>query len=264
MPPSSSPDPAPAPDLFQPTLPRGLFALAVAIAAFWLPQQIPLEYYPLNNPSSGLQYLEITCASNVRSETNFYLNTGRGFNDLERIQFPIGPSTMAYTYTFPLPDAPLFDLRFDPLIGGPGEFTVTNFRIINRRGEEIRRFDPKQFYAVRQIASVVPLAKGWKLVIGSFGDPNLKVRLDGPVIAEGMNERNLKRCLLSTGYLAMMLWILLLAVFFAFVGNRDARAIRRAVAFLLFLAVCFSFVGNRGLIKNSVRYARVAASFASP
>jgi hypothetical protein len=261
----SSPPPARSspPDLFQPTLPRCLLAAGVAIASFYLPQEIPLEYYPLNNPSSGLQYLEITCAANVRSETNFYLNTGRGFNEFDKIQFPIGPSTMAYTYTFPLPDAPLFDLRLDPLLNGAGEFTITNFRIINRRNEEIRRFTPAQFYGAHQIKEIVPLKEGWKLVVSQSDDPHVQIRLDGPVIAEGMNERNLKRCLLSTGYLAVMLWIVLLAVFFAFLGNRTRRSALQAIAFLLFLAFCFSFVGNRGLIKNSVRYDRVAASVSS-
>ena len=57
-------------------------------SASLLPQEVPLEYYPLNNPSSGLNYLEITCAANVQGETNVYLDNGRGFNELEKIRWP--------------------------------------------------------------------------------------------------------------------------------------------------------------------------------
>jgi hypothetical protein len=132
--------PVSATDPFQPTWRRGLLAMAVAVMGFLLPQGIPLEYYSLNHPSSGLNYLEITCAANVQGEAQVYLDTGRGFNELERIRWPISPSPSAYTYTFPLPDAPLLKLRLDPFISGAGEFTITHFRIINRRGDEIHRF----------------------------------------------------------------------------------------------------------------------------
>jgi hypothetical protein len=71
-----------------------------------------------------------------------------------------------------------------------------------------------------------------------------------------MNHRNLLRCLLSTGYLSMMLWIILLAVFFAFRRPEPWRTTVASMAFLALLAVLFSFVGNRGLIRNSIHYAR--------
>jgi hypothetical protein len=244
------------PDPFQPTWCRGLLAIVVAVVGFRLPQAVPLEYYPLNNPSSGLNYLEITCAANVQGETDVYLDNGRGFNELEKIRWPIGPSQSAYTYTFPLPDAPLRHLRLDPFVSGAGEFMVTNFRIINRRGEEIYRFTKDDFQPSHQIDAIIPTSDGWKLVVKApADDPYSQIKLARPIIPQGMNERNLKRCLLSSSYLALMLWILLLAVYFALRLHRDGRMIARAVVFLAFVAVLFSLVGNRGLIKNSMRYA---------
>jgi len=229
----------------------------VAVIGFLLPQQVPLEYYSLNNPSSGLNYLEITCAANVLGETDVYLDNGRGFNELEKIRWPIGSSQTAYTYTFPLPDAPLLNLRLDPFISGAGEFTITNFRIINRRGEEIHRFMKEDFQPSHQIDAIITTSDGWKLVVGAQADdPHSQIRLTRPIVPEGMNERNLERCFISSSYLALMLWILLLAVYFALRLHRDGRAIVRAVVFLAFVALLFSFVGNRGLIKNSIRYAR--------
>jgi hypothetical protein len=238
-----------------------LLVVAVAAVGFLLPQAVPLEYYSLNNPSSGLNYLEITCAANVQGETDVYLDTGRGFNELEKIRLPIGPSTSAYTYTFPLPDAPLHNLRLDPFVSGAGEFTITNFRIINRRSAEIHRFTKEDFQPTHQIDAITPTNGGWKLVVkASADDPYSQLRLVRPIIPEGMNERNLKRCLLSWSYLALMLWILLLAVHFALRLHRDRRTAARAVIFLVFIALLFSFVGNRGLIKNSIRYARYVQS----
>ncbi len=250
-------------DPFQPTWIRVLVAVIIATAAYFVPQEIPLEYYPLNNPSSGLQYLEITCAANVNGETQIYLDLGRGFNELDKIRLPIGPSEMAFTYTFPLQDAPLMGLRLDPFVSGAGEFTVTNFRIINRREEELRRFTKDSFFAMNQIDSIAPLEKGWKLIIKpGANDPYANIQLDRPAVPEGMNERNLKRCLLSVGYLTLMLWILLLAVYFALRFGSGWRLVLRACAFLALIAFVFAIAGNRGLIKNSLFYAKKADQIA--
>ncbi len=246
-------------DVFRPTWRRGLLAAVLAAGAFLLPQQIPLEYYSLNNPSAGLNYLEITCAANVQGEAQVYLDTGRGFNELEKIRLPIGPSQSPYTYTFPLPDAPLSGLRLDPFISGAGEFTIAGFRIINRRGDQIQRFTRDDFALSRQIDAIVPAGNGWKLVVtGKAAAPYAQIKLARPIIPEGMNERNFKRCLLSSGYLALMLWIFLLAAYFALRMHRKARAIARVCAFLAMIALFFSLAGNRGLIKNSLRFARLS------
>ena len=241
--------------LFRFTWPRGLM-LSVAVAVgFLVPQGVPLEYASLNNPSSGLQYLEMTCASNVAGSTGIFLDFGRGFNELEKIQIPIGPSETAYTYTFPLLDAPLMGMRIDPFERGAGELTIRNFRIINRRGEEILRFAAADFLDLHQMR-VTRLSEGWKLTTDPASeDPRAAVHLSRAVVAEGMNERNAKRCLISAGYLTMMLWILLLAVYFTFWEQRPVSRCLGEITFLVVIALLFSLVGNRGLIKNSMRYA---------
>ena len=75
-----------------------------------------------------------------------------------------------------------------------------------------------------------------------------------------MNERNLRRCLLSWGYLAGMLWLLLLIAWITLFRTRRWAEMSRTPAFLALLALLFSGVGNRGLIKNSI----VAAHFVPP
>jgi len=247
-------------DPFQPTWPRVLMAVAVAAIGFALPQEVPLEYYSLNNPSSGLQYLEITCAANTTGLVEIFLNTGRGYNSIETIQWPISPSDMAYTYTFPLADAPLIGLRLTPFEKGAGELTITSFRIINRRGQEIHRFTMDDFQLSHQIAAIAPTREGWKVVTTPPATNSYtEIKLARPLVAEGMSSRNFQRCLLSWGYLSLMIWILLLAVYFALRCSASFRGVLCACVFLALVAVLFSAVGNRGLIRNSIRFAGFAA-----
>jgi hypothetical protein len=255
MPDFSDDEPKETPDLFRPTFWRCVIGAVAAFAAFFVPQEIPLEWYPLNNPSSGLRYLEIKCAANTTGNVQIFLNTGRGINELEKIAFPIGPSEMTFTYTFPLADAPLQEMRLDPL-DKPGELLVEGFRLINRRGEELRRFTIDDFRSQYGLSAIEPTQHGWKMIVNDPHGGRVHIDFSHFSDPEGMNERNFKRCLLSTSYLAMMLWIILLAVFFAFRAPEAWSKTFRSMAFLAWLGIVFAFVGNRGLIRNSIRYAR--------
>jgi hypothetical protein len=245
------------PDPFRPTWSRGLFAVVVAAGAFLLPQEAPLVFYPLNDPSRGVLQLQITCQASTESSTQIFYDLGQGFNEFHSIRWPIAPSRQPYTYTFPLPDAPLRGLRLDPL-GKPGTLIITNLRILERRGGEIRRFTRESFLRPGvEIAAVTPTANGWEVVTTpGAADPQCYLEFGAPIIPEGMNGRNLQRCLLSWSYLAMMLWILLLAVYFVLVRDGSLRKIARTAVFMAGVALLFSLVGNRSLIKDSIRYAR--------
>ena len=258
--------------LFQPSWRRGLLAAVLAAGAFLVPQEAPLAYYPLNNPSN-VYYLEITCQASAEGTTRIFYDLGNGFNDLNSITIPIGPSSQPFTYTFPLPDAPIVALRIDPL-DKPGELLITNFRIYDRRGREFRRFTRESVVRTREIADVAPATDGWKLVTTADAkNSSALFEMPAPLLPEGMSERNLERCLLSWSYLTLMLGIILLAVHFVVAwkppntdGNaNNADAGPKAFGwwahsvpswcFIAFIAMLFSAVGNRGLIKDSVRYA---------
>lgn len=200
-------------DAFRPTWRRIAAAAVVVVGAFLLPQEAPLEYYPLNHPSD-VYYLEITCQASVESETRIYFDTGSFFNELQCIRWPIAPSLQPYTYTFPLWDAPLRAIRLEPLRRA-GELLVTNMRIYTRSGREIKRFVRDDFDATHELAGIVPAPEGWKFVTTpNATHPYSHCGFFPPIVPDGMNTRNLQRCLLSWSYLAGMLWILLLAVFF--------------------------------------------------
>lgn len=271
---------------FKPTWGRGLFALALAIAGFLLPQEVPLEWYPLNEPGTDINYLEISCAANVTGEVQIWYDLARhGHQPIDSIRIPISPTTQTYTYTFPMPDAPIVEMRVLPPAKG-GELNIRQMRIINRRGEEIRRFTRDLFRPLNEIAAIAPTPEGWKLVsTPTATNPSTRIELFSSITPVGMDQRNLRRCLLSTGYLSMMLLILLLAVLFTFYRPTGlTRSTQRApsgegealgdlgvessdrksgwrdlllhVGFMACIAVMFAFVGNRGLIRNSVHYAR--------
>ena len=242
-------------DLIGRALPRILFGLFVSGIILLLPQKIPFEYFPLNNPSAGLQYLEMTCATDVKSISEIFLDTGRNFNDIEKIQWPMGPSDTVFTYTFPLPDAPLYRLRFVPFSAKPGKFTFVNFRIINRKRREIRSFTQDSFSRNNRGGSISNTIDGWQIGARDGEIPQFIIALTPPLFAEGMTMRNFQRSLISTSYLALMLWIVSLAVYLAFMSHRTPGAALGHIVFLFFLSICFSLVGNRGLIQNSVRSA---------
>lgn len=251
-------------DWFRPTWRRGLFALGLAAGAFLLPQEVPLEWYPLNNPGQDILYLEISCAADKTGDVQIFYNTTGGINEMDSIRFPISPTIQTYTYTFPLPDAPITELRLDPVAQG-GTLHIRQMRIIDRRGVERRRFTRDLLRPIAEIASVTPVPDGWKITsTPDARDPRARIELASPIIAKGINHRNLLRCLLSTGYLAGMLWILLLAVLFTFYRAPTWRDLLVHLGFMACMAALFAPAGNRGLIRNSIRYARYALPPTAP
>lgn len=237
-----------------------LVASVIAAGAFLLPQEAPLEWYPLNDPSPGTVQLEITCASNVDGTMQIFYDNGPR---MHRIDVPMAKTAATYTYVFPLPDAPLTALRIDPFIAGPGEFTVDRLRLIERHGTELLAFPIDSVTPNDGIKSIEPVGDGWKVTAAADSlDPYFSLQLPKPVIPAGMNSRNLQRCLLSTGYLAGMLWLILLIVLTILHRQEGARALFRPALFLAMLALLFGVVGNRGLIRESVQSARLATQLA--
>src|SRR6478736_6033214 len=98
-------------DWFGPTPGRLIFGAILAAIGFLLPQEVPLVWYPLNDPSPGTVQLEIACASSVDGTMQILYDNGPLAHT---INVPMVKSAATYTYVFPLPDAPLTALRIDP------------------------------------------------------------------------------------------------------------------------------------------------------
>ena len=248
---------SPDQNVFRPTWRRGFFAFILAAIGFLLPQEVPLEWCPLNEPGNDINYLEISYASDKAGDVQISYDLGQhGHQSIDTIRFSISPSDKTYTSSFPLPDAPIVALRVNPPTQG-GTLRIRQMRIINRRGEEIRRFTRDLFRAEHEIEAITPSIEGWKLTsTASATNPITRIELFSPIIPVGKDYRNLLRCLLSTGYLSMMLWILLLAVLFTFYRPTNWHVLFAHLGFMACLAILFAFVGNRGLIRNSIHYAR--------
>ncbi len=239
-----------APDHFAPSWLRFLFVVLLATGAFFIPQEIALEWYPLNNPGNDIHYLEATLRTSNTGTIRLVYDCGFGFVPPYDITIPVAPSDMAFTYTFPLPDGPVSKLFIDPP-DVAGELEFTRLRIINRREEEVRNFSPGEFKICPGL-QLQPTLHGWKLVADEKTSFDAGADVDFmPVRPVGMNLRNLKRCLLSWGYLSFMLWLIVLAIYFIFLDHRRGKDILRSTTFLLLVCALMSVVGNRGLIKNT-------------
>ncbi len=252
--PETAPD-AEAPEYFAPSWGRALFAALLAFLAFLLPQKIALEWYPLNEPGNDIHYLEATLRTSNTGNIRIIYDCGFGFVEPYNITIPVAPSDMAFTYTFPLPDAPLRKLYIDP-VDAPGELEFTRLRIINRREEEVRNFSPDEF-KISEGLRLEPTLHGWKLVATEATAFDAGADVDFlPVRPVGMNYRNVLRCLLSWSYLSFMLWLIVLAIYFATLRHRRGKDILRACAFLLLICCLMAFVGTRGMLKNTYRISK--------
>ncbi len=230
-------------------------AWLLSLGAFFVPQRIPLEWYPLNEPGNDIHYLEIKCAADADGWVTIWYDITHGWSDIDQIKFPISPTEQTYTYTFPLPDAPLTRLRMDTVAQG-GSLKVHHMRIINRRGEEVRNFPLESIEPITGIARVSPYPPGWTLhSIKNAVAAGVAFAPFPTIEPVGMTGRNIHRCLLSTGYLAGMLVILMLAVTSAFWRPTGWRDFVGHIVLLALIAIPFSAVGNRGLIRNTIRYA---------
>src|SRR3954471_357349 len=76
---------------------RLALATVAAIVAFGLPQEIPLEWYPLNEPGTDINYLEISCKSDVSGNVQIRYDVGRlGSRPFDNILWPVSPTDQTF------------------------------------------------------------------------------------------------------------------------------------------------------------------------
>lgn len=232
-------------------------AAATALIAFWVPQQLPLEFLPLNRAEPGTLYLEITCTSDRLAMVRIRYDVPHRDPATNSIRFPVEPGDRSYTYTFPLPDAPVEGFHVEMPANG-ATLLINRFRVTDQSGAEIQRFTRDQFTYDAKVANVRAVSEGWTIAAAA-GDmaAATHLRLSSPLLPAEMNHRNFLRCVRSWSYLTGILTLLLCAGYFAFRPPFSPNW-RRDTAFIVFLAASFAVVGVRGLIKNSGWAARYA------
>lgn len=241
---------------FQPSRLRILIAVIAAGICFCLPQQVPLEWLPLKDDGENALYLELSCASDKEGTVAILYDLTTGFSAFNSLTFPIAQTGQLFTYTFPLPAAPITGFRIVPVADG-GTLWVRQLRIIDRRGNEERRFTRENFFSSQGIEKIAAWEDGWSVKSASGSvNPILRLPLATPIVARDINRRNFVRSALSTGYVALVLSVFLAAVAVIFVRPANGKGLLASMLFMVAISALFATVANRALIRNSLRYAQ--------
>jgi hypothetical protein len=220
-----------------------LYILTVTIALFYLPQKIPLEFAPLNNPSFGMQYLDLSCSANYTGLVTVYYDTGSGFVDYNSIKFPVSALDIFATYTFPLLDKNVYKLKIQTS-DNLGKIYIKYFRIINRKGDILYTIiDDHNVYTKKFIKTKIDLANP------VFNYKNVFI-LNHKLTPIGMIRRNLERCMLSFVYLSFIL-ILIITTFYLIYIECNLLLFNYSIfTNVLLLSITFSIIANRGNLIN--------------
>ncbi len=241
--------------------PVALWLVAV-VAAFFLPAEGPLQWYPLNSADQNILYLTARLASDRNGEATFGYRLSTDTVDAWRtIRLPISPTGELLTYVFPLADAPVAAVRLQGLAGS-GTLRVSDLQITDRRARALAAVDPAAL-RVTPNATLVRSAEGWALRSNASAAPAAEYTFPTPLLAEGATRRNVERCLRSTGYLAAMAGLLLGAVALA-IAPPSRRELPALLAYLVLVSVSVSAAAHRDLIRETVRVARYVPPATSP
>ncbi len=126
-------------------------------------------------------YLNIPIQSNVSDQAALYYDTGQGFREQETIHQDIQGDGQFHTISFPLPQKPIRQFRFDPL-RGPGMVAIGEVTISNAAGKTFVRIEPSRLQPLYQIGIVGPSNDGkvFQVPTGAI-DPQIAVVLTAPL-----------------------------------------------------------------------------------
>lgn len=241
---------------FEPSWKRALAATLLMVGAFLIPQEAPLGYLAPSRLGKAGLLLEISCASDTVGEVKILVRTPQGVRGIDTLEWPVAPSEGTYTYDFSLPDAPIEGFQLEAP-GRGGTFTITRMEVKGRDEKKFFIFTREMFAPISETASIFATPAGWRIVSKPAAYSALVSITPGrPIISIGFNRRNLQRCLLSSTYLALILVILMLALYCASHHPGKPVFVFAQVAFIAFLAVLLSLVGNRRLIRDSMAFGR--------
>lgn len=228
-----------------------MLPVVVLLAAgfFFVPQRPALSWWAPAFPRTERHYLELACAARGPDELVLQPEIFGRFDPSDAIVLPLSPSEHAYSFSFPLPDAPLTALR---LTARPGAapLEIRSLRIVTGDGREVLRLRRASFSPVAD-EEIAATENGWTIRAGHRvpGQASVFTRFSGPVLAPGANHRNAVRCASSVAFLAGVLAVLLLAGTLAV----RPRLGKRLCLTLGSLALLAAIVSHRGLLLASLR-----------
>jgi hypothetical protein len=134
---------------------------------------------------AGSLFLKVSMSSTVSSIAQVYYDLGQGLNEKHLLQMDVMHQEDLRRYRFKLPNAPIYELRFDPLATS-GNVRIGEIKVTNAFDKVIREIDLRQVRPVKQIKSIQLVHNGLDVSAAEGADdPQLAIDLNGYLNFEG-------------------------------------------------------------------------------
>ncbi len=146
---------------------------------------------------AGSLFLKVAMSSTVGSTAQVYYDLGQGLNEKHSLQMDAIRQEDLRTYRFKLPNAAIYELRFDPLMAS-GNVRIGEIKITDAFDRVIREIDLGRVRPVKQIKSSRIVHNGLDVSAAEDADdPQLAIDLNGYLNVEGKLPFPLKEFLLK-------------------------------------------------------------------
>jgi len=146
---------------------------------------------------AGSLFLKVAMSSTVNSTAQVYYDLGQGLNEKHSLQMDATLQEDLRPYRFKLPNAPIYELRFDPLMVS-GNVRIGEIKVTDAFDKVIRVIDLRQVRPLKQIKSIHFVHNGLDVsATEDADDPQLAIDLNGYLNFEGKLPFPLKEWLLK-------------------------------------------------------------------
>jgi len=151
------------------------------IAALVFSVLVTFPFIPITKESAPKYRLEVSLSSPQFGITQLFYGLGRDLSEQDSVRLALESATPVTT-SFPIPAGRLTALRLDPL-DRSGQVTLSQARLLDPDGRELRRFPAAQFRAAQAISSMVigPAGELTVTIPDGSTDPILEIDLGAPI-----------------------------------------------------------------------------------
>ncbi len=128
---------------------------------------------------AGSLFLKVNMGSTVNGTAQVYYDLGQGLNEKHMQPVDVIGQKDLHSYQFKLPNAPIYELRFDPLMT-KGNVRIGGIIVTDAFGRVIREIDLKQIRPLKQIKSIQIVKNELDVSVAEDADdPQLAIDLYG-------------------------------------------------------------------------------------
>jgi hypothetical protein len=129
-------------------------------------------------------FLDVFLQSSIEGESQLYFNRGQGFNEPDSVRLFVRPESRHGHYRFPLPQATIYGLRFDPF-SISGTMRIKGMAIVDGLDNHLQTIDLHQLKPVHQITGFKISDQGLTIVTEKEGDdPQVAIALFRPLMLD--------------------------------------------------------------------------------